>query len=367
MAINTHITDPTTEQQASVIGADITNGTDETRALVVATRELNMYENSPKFFVNSDYGINMNQNAEATGLPSGIHNGIDDVLWTASSIAGGKFTFDSTDIAHSGTQSIKIDNAAIGDTMQLDAGSSQNISTYRKISIWANVDKDWKNGDSISLYGWDGGVVGNAVNLEDYFTWGDFDNWHDLAIPLSDMALQTANIDALRMTINTAEGKSPKFYMDDIQLQGSSAQGDPIEYVVAPAKSKWLFVDKIKMLFVGVYDSTLANSSMPKIPYDSFLGLATLPIGITYKKYLDGDVVQSFSLHNVADILSFPDSTLIDTGGDGTNTWLSLTFILSNPILLKNEDNDSISLTVNDDLSSLLVLRASAGCREETR
>ena len=138
MAINTYITDPSTELQAHIVDGD-----GEKQALVVATRDLKTYENSPQFFSNSIYGTNMNQNAEATGTPSGIHNGTDSVLWTASSIVGGKFTFNSTALAHSGTKSIEFDNAVVGDTMQLAASGSQNISTYRKISMWANVNKDW--------------------------------------------------------------------------------------------------------------------------------------------------------------------------------------------------------------------------------
>ena len=362
MAINTYITDPTTERQASVV-----DGTDEPQALVVATRDLKTYENNPQFFLNTSYGSNMNQNAEYTGVPSGIHNGTDSALWTASSIAGVKFTFNSTDVAHSGTKSIKIDSAAVGNTMQLSAGSSQNISTYTKLSMWAYVSNNWGVGDQISIYGWNGGVVGNAVYLGDYFNWSNFSIWHKLTIPLADMGLQTAPINALRMTIVAKDVLSPLFYLDDIQLRGSSTQGSPIEYFITPPKSKWFYVHTIKMLFVDNYDSTLANSSMQKIPYNSLLGLSTLPVGLIYRRYSDTNVVQSFVLKNVADILALPDATLVDTGGDGTNTWLSITIKFTHPVLLKSEDSDKISFTINDDMSSLLVFKCSAGCREEDR
>ena len=37
------------------------------------------------------------------------------------------------------------------------------------------------------------------------------------------------------------------------------------------------------------------------------------------------------------------------------------------PLILKNEENDKLSLTISDDLSELLLLKSSIGCGEETR
>ena len=74
-------------------------------ALVVHTDELRHFDNAPHFFTNDTYGAEMAQDASATGTPINVHDGIDSVYWTATSIAG-TFVFDSSDQAQDGFNSI---------------------------------------------------------------------------------------------------------------------------------------------------------------------------------------------------------------------------------------------------------------------
>jgi hypothetical protein len=358
------ITDPGDKIQASVVEKHDEN------ALVVATIPLQTYTNVLRFFSNDDYGVDMNQNAGTGGTPVEVHNGIDTVLWLATDIVGGgKTTFDSTDQAYAGTKSIKIDNSPVDDVFQLDKGSDLDCTGYVGISMWVYVDKDWKVGDQIDLYGWDTGLglpVGTPVDLSNYFTFDQFDVWHKLFIPLTamgDLATSTT-LDALRFRIVAADGKSPKAYFDVIQFEQT---GTPIKYTLKPDLGTWLHVNSFQILLADAYAGTLADSSMPSIPYDSFFAVTKLPVGIIYNRTTNTEVISAANIQQFLDFMAFSNATITGSGSDGTNTWVTVNMQFTEPVILKAEDEDEMSLTVNDDLSGLLVLRVGAGSKVETR
>jgi len=54
-------------------------------------------------------------------------------------------------------------------------------------------------------------------------------------------------------------------------------------------------------------------------------------------------------------------------GSDGTNSWVTVNMTFTEPIILKYENEDEMSLTVNDDLTGLLELKVGASCKVEDR
>ena len=362
--LKTLITDPLDKIQAAVVGGD------EENALVVATRPLKVYTNVLRFFTNDDYGADMNQNAAAGGTPELVHNGIDDILWTASDIVGGgKTTFNSTDRAYAGTNSIKVDNSPVNDVFQLDKGSDLDCTGYTSLTMYINVDKDWKAGDIIEVYGWDTGTglqVGTAVDLSDYFTYDSYDVWHKITIPLTDMGDLSGytTLDALRVRIVAAEGKSAKFYLDTIQFEET---GTPIKFTLKPTLGTWLHVSSFQILIADAYAGTLADGTMPSIPYDALLGVSKLATGITYKRVTQEEVISSANIQQFLDFMAFSNAKVTGYGSDGTNTWVTVNMQFTEPVILKEEDEDEMSLTVNDDLSGLLVLKVGAGSKVEIR
>lgn len=372
MGLKTFITDIASGLKARVDN----NNNKETNALVVATRPLKTYNNKIKFFLNPDYGVDMNQDASTGGTPEKVHDGIDSSLWTASDIIGGaKTTFNSSDQAHAGSTSIKVDNSPIGDIFQLNKGSDLDCTGYVSLTLWVYVDKDWAEGDNIILYGWDTGTgqqVGNSVNLEDHFDWGTFDSWHKISISLNEfgaLASYTA-LDALRIQIIAKDGKSPKFYLDDIQFEET---GTPIIFKVEPDKKTWLWIDSIKITMVDAHSGITAvadateNATLPNLAYNKLLGLAALNVGLIFSVFNEKQSVFSRTIEKLIDILQLPGSEIIGYGGDGTNAWLSIKFNMSAPFLLKSEDIDYMSVTISEDISGLLFMRWAAGCREEIR
>jgi len=320
--------------------------------------------------VSDEYGSNMNINPGATGTPEEIHNGTDDVLWTATDIiGGGKTTFNSADRNHTdgGNKSIKVDNSPIGDVFQIAKGSDVNLNNYVSLTMWINVDKDWKGRDSVELYGWDTGTnsqLGDTVGLQDYFEYSNFDTWHKLTIPLNDMVLNTeTNLDAIRIRQATKEGKAPKYYIDDIQFEES---GTPVKYYLKAEKGTWLHVEEFTISVADAYTGTVSEGTMPSIPYDKFLG-ETLVSGITYKREQDGKTKFSQTILNTIGFMQLAGTEISGSGSDGTNTWFTMRVTHTEPIVLKPENDDSLRFTISEDLSGLLHFRISAGCKVEIK
>ena len=133
-------------------------------------------------------------------------------------------TNDATAMPGSGG-AVKTDNASLNDVMQFAKGSDLTLANFTALTLRINVDKDWSPSDSIEIYAYDTGLnveVGCRVKLEDYFTFGDFDIWHSLIIPLTDMEIEGATtVDAFRIRIVNKTGPSPVWYIDRFQLEQS--------------------------------------------------------------------------------------------------------------------------------------------------
>ena len=348
---------------SSGIPVEINTDSGENAGLVVATRPHKTYHPFSTFFTNPTYGREMAQDASFGTGELLIANGIDDIAWTFSEPVGTRWQSNSTDRPYAGTKSLKCDNPAIGDTVQLinNVGPGTDIdmtSTYTALTMWINVDKDWILGDSFSVYAMVGGVqVGTKVLLENYFDYGNYDLYQFINIPLTDMGLEAATLDAFRIE-NEARGggKSPKFYVDNMYLQTT---GTSIIYSVEPDKETWLHVKAFQMVFVDEYVGELADGTMPNLSYDKILGV-TPTKGYIYKRYSGGKTTPAFEARvtNLSDLLSFPYARITNAMADATNTLISITED-NVEVTLKSEDLDKITFTLEDKFDDLLFFRIS--------
>ena len=307
-------------------------------------------------FLNPTYGINMNQNGAFGGTPDNVHNGIDNVYWTGSQISGVKVTFNSTDQADAGTNSVKIDNPSLLDTWQFAKGSDLTLSSYVAITFRIYVDKDWSVGDEISIFGWDTGLaaqVGSSVDISDYVSVFSFGEWQSVSIPLSDLGLTSGTIDALRMQ-NTlvAGGKSPKLYIDTMRIEET---GTPIAFTITPPPDQLLNVDSIVLTIADTGTGGTAYA------YDKIGAISTLPVGITFAISSAGEPRLTSTVRDIGSIINSGAvvSNVID---DGVNTFITIDIggANNNPITLSAADSDSMSFTINDDLTGLLRMTAFA-------
>ncbi len=365
MSIKTFITDITTGIKAKV---DNKNDTEE-NALVVATRPLKTLTNKVLFFSNPTYGIDMNKSLGPAGTPIHIHNGIDNVYWTASAITGAiRWDFNSNTQAHTGTYSIDGTTTLNGDESQYAKGSNQDLTGYTSLTGWIYIT-DWATlgVKEVQIYGWDVGVglVGNIVDIGDYINKAIFNTWSKFIIPLSDMGLTNLTVDSIRIkTISTGGGAPPSYYLDDIDIQETALF---LKYTIEPVDGTWLYVDQVNITMADALNTTLADNSMFNLSYNKFLGLSNLSIGILFQKIHEGEVTWVSTFHNLLDFLQIPNTNILTAGCDGTNTWFSLNQIFGSPVLLKSETKDNLTFVLRDDMDGLLRFRIGASCREEQR
>jgi len=365
MVVNTIVTDNESGLKAEVVKKDSCN----CQALAVATIPYLDFENSIKFFTNPDYGADMNQDALAGGTPEEVHNGTDDALWTGTQVAGGgEIDFDSTNQNHTdgGSKSVFFNRCEVDDTAQFAKGSSLDCSGYVALTMYIYVDNNWNTLDSFSIYGYDTGttsIVGNSVDLQDYFNFETQDVWQKITIPLEDMGLSGETIDALRINCDAIEGNKPQFYIDDMQFEET---GSPIAFTLKADKGTWLHVTEFTLSLADEYAGTLSDGTMPLIPYDKFLGV-TLAAGINYRRVQDQQTKFSQNILSLMEFVQLSGTEVAGYGSDGTNTWLTLRIKHIEPFVLKSENDDTLSFTIADDLSELLHLRISAGCKVEQK
>ena len=97
---------------------------------------------------------------------------------------------------------------------------------------------------------------------------------------------------------------------------------------------------------------------MPGLAYNQLLGISALSNGITLQQIQNGKVNFSITLRQLSDFFD-TGLDIINLVSDGTNTMLTLGILLSDAIILEGPLEDNfLSLTVNDDLSGLLLFTA---------
>lgn len=93
------------------------------------------------------------------------------------------------------------------------------------------------------------------------------------------------------------------------------------------------------------------------LAYDSLMGLASLQNGMLITKKSKDNVLFYNSIKQLSDFVQGFNDTTIQTGGDGINRWIKIESKLEPPI--KIQKGESLSIEIQDNLSGLLMLRAS--------
>lgn len=354
MGVDTRIVGVGSSKPAELLRKDRGNGQ------IVYTEEIRDTSATSIPAFNPTFGISLNQNGAFGGTPVGIHNGIDSVLWTGSQIVGNKVTFDSTDEAFAGTKSVKINNPSVSDVWQFDKGSNQDLSSYSAISFKVFVESNWGVGDNVILYGWDtttSSVVGVAVNISNYFNETSFGVWQSAVIPLSELGLVDETIDAIRMEQAEKSGPAATFYIDNMQIEES---GGGIEYIIRPDAGTIFESKAIVYQWVGVGTGTAAYA------YDQIGQIASLSNGLVLRAEAAGVVLFASTFRQLSDF-TFSGANVVSVVDDGTNTMVTLNLLnlFGQGQTLDSRSNDFLSVTVNDDLSSLLEFRILVQGNEE--
>ena len=332
--------------------AEISKENGDPAGMVVYTRPIHTLDSTVKFATNELFGFNLNQNAEFSGTPLGVHNGTDNSYWTASALSG-SWVFDSTDQAKDGTKSID----ATGTTNNNEAllsNSLTDLGDYTALTGWIYVEQ-WSDRGSLKEieleFRNNGSLVGNSINISTYINEFDLGVWQKFTIPLLDFSASSEDVNQMRVrTRDQGGGPPPDYYLDLIQLEES---GKPIDFSVLP-DSQYGFIDSITVVIASNSGSDVLNGTMNGLSYDSFMGV-TLTNGITVRSVRNGIEKFTSTIKTIGDLLQ--GQVITNSCSDGTNTFVTTSIKFDPPLPFNKKTQDSFTVTVNDDLSDLLRLR----------
>ena len=142
-----------------------------------------------------------------------IHNGTDNLFWTATA-GQGTWDFASTTRSYSG--GLSIDTSLCVDTDYADLARGRDFSAgSHKFLSGVIFNTAWTaNTDDIAVQCYlDGSTTGSSLNISDYIDEEVLNEWQIFKIPLSDFG-SIPTIDTIRFTIANA----PNSFLDSIRI-----------------------------------------------------------------------------------------------------------------------------------------------------
>jgi len=314
---------------------------------------------NPEFhpFLNDDFGVAMNQNVTFSGTPEIIHNGGSSTEWTGTAIQG---TWNFADSAK-----ITITSANNNDEASFAEETPTTIDMSGFTALTGKVDLDIYNPVNNSIiiqFDNAGTLVGNSIDLNDFIDTGDFSE-QSFVIPKADLGLTTQLLDGMTITITRTGGTKPTIKFDDIQFEQT---GNPAVFKATTPIGTRFHITEIRIRIEDAFNSTLADATVPNIPFDAFLGVAALTNGIVFSRVAKGKTLFSVTLRDVSDFLA-TGSNMINISGNATNTGFTLLVEFPEPIILEGGESENfLSFTINDNLSGLTKFTAAARGAIET-
>lgn len=305
---------------------------------VVYAASLFDYDPTIKPFLNPTFGTAMNQNVSFGGTPELIFDGgsggtewvgTGPAVWDFAS--GGKVELD-----HGPNNS---------QALFSDAGTIVS-SAYTALTGKIQLDNFTPaTQDILFQFQLAGAPLGDPVSMSAFIDTG-LSAEQSFSIPITEFNLAGATVDEFTMTVQRSAGHNPHILFDDFQLEET---GESLTYSVNVPESEVYMIHQINVLLVG-------TATDLGLSYDKVINVNRLTNGIRFSRVQNNTTKINLSLRDLSDFLSF--SIILDHINDGTNTLLTLSVMLDDPILLDGKSNDSITFTINDDLSGLIKLTA---------
>ena len=342
---------------------EVTSG----NALHVVTEEYLTYSTVSGFFINPNFGIDLNLNF-STQTGELIHNGGDSTAWTGVQTVGTSFTFDASNNPETGTRNISCVVSTNGDIVFFERGSDITITNEVALEGAIYIDAIVNIASEVYIVAWDSGTlttVGTEVSIYDYVNISILDQYQTFTIPIADLDLANATFDSIRLRIDKT---GQTFDLDNIEftVAGGGSVGTQI-FTIEPARGRQLVIDGFIITMADDYAGTVINGTMPDIPFQGFLGLGTLDSGMLFR--VINNATQTTFIANLVDLIEFfqfGDTKFNSTASDGTNTWFTLKMNLPAPIILNADEKDRIELVLSDNFAGLLWFRWSVDARQRT-
>ena len=307
-------------------------------------------------FINSSFGVAMNQSISFGGTPEIIHNGGTSTEWTGTALSG------NWDFADAGKVSLTNGNNNNAATFDEETGYSIDMDGFTTLTGKINLSTyDEANNSLTVIFNLDGVSVGNSIDLNDHIDAGLIGSEQNFVIPKAEFGLLGQLVNGFTITVVRTGGGKPAFTLDDIQLEET---GDAAVFkATTPVGTRY----HITQIRIGLADnisgiitgSTTTYPTMPGLAYDAILGVSALSNGIVFTRVQKGVTQFSVVLKKLGDFLT-TGSNMVNMISDGTNTYITLMIEFPEPIILEGGDDSFMSYTINDDLSALLQFSAAA-------
>ena len=283
-------------------------------------------------------------------FPAGTEAYIINATWATSGDASWDFTTD-----------VSLSSGNNGDIARFDANikDESTLSDYVALTMKCTLNT-WNdtNHDLEIHLAKDTLTVGSSVLLSEYIDTGDF-TAQQVVIPLEDFEVPEARVNGLHITCIRTGGQKPSLDLDDIQLETGTA---PIVYTAAPEAGEVYLAQSIRFAMADNETGILTDGKGFPLSYDKFMSISTLTNGIVFTWTRNNETQVTLNFKQIGDFMA--SGWIIDNYiTDGTNSMLSFEVNLFEPIRLVGDVGDKVTITIQDNLSSLLqftgVLRGS--------
>lgn len=321
--------------------------------LLTLTKSFQEFNSEVHLFLNDSFGTAMNQNISFGGTPEVIHSG-SLTEWVGTAVAGVWNFTDSEKITITSANNNDLASFAEENTLTIDMSGFKALTGKVDLDIYNSIN------NSIDIqFNLSGTLVGNNIDLNNYINTGDFSE-QNFVIPKADLGLTTQSLDGMALTITRTGGTKPTIKFDDIQFEET---GDPAVFKVTTPIGTRFHITEINLTLIdnitGI--TTVAgaaeNATVPNLSYDKLLSISALSNGIIFSRVQKGKVLFSSTIKQLGDFLA-EGSHITNHISDGTNTFINISIMFSEPIILEGRSDEFLSFTINDDLSSLLQFTA---------
>lgn len=294
--------------------------------------------------LNPTNGADMNKSVAFSGSPELIHDGGDNAGWSGSGPA--TWVFDDTTNPQADLACVAVTAAANGDTGTFLDGGEIAMGTHEAISGQVRLDTYDASKNSMTFqFRNNGGDVGNSVNLNNFINTGTLGSYQGFVLTKAAMGVDGLTVDELTITFSVT-GPKPTVRFDVMQIEDDGA---PLDYTFAPEPGEEFNVHTLKFVMA---DNVTATSD-----YNTFFSIAALTNGIIIAVKSLGVTAFAGSFRRTIDFINAPLIEFEDRIG-AANSWMSFVANFPHDVILNGNNEDSVTFTIQDDLSSLTFFRA---------
>lgn len=307
-------------------------------------------------FLNDTFGTAMNQNIAFSGVPEIIHNGGTSTEWTATAVAGTWNFADGGAISLTGANNGDTASFAEEGATTIDMAGFTTLTGVINLTIYNDVQNTLTVQFDLA-----GVTVGNSVDLDDFIDTGLIGSAQNFIIPKANLGLGTQLVDGFTIVLSRIAGTKPTMTFDDIQLEQTGASA--VFKATTPLGTRF-HVDLLRVQMSDDVTSIVSAAgtggslALPGLSHNTLLSISALTNGIIFQRVQDGKVNFSIILKQLSDILL--SGNLVNAISDGTNTMLTIEIPFPEPIILEGGEDNFLSFTINDNLSSLILFNAAA-------